>query len=109
MINIDNLSSKVTPVENNDAENHVKNAKTYAGGGKLFTRIKDSLNKVAENTPALLTIGGGITTVFGVATANPAITSAGAAIMTIGYKALSKDNSIAQLALSTITNTCRGK
>ena len=113
MTNIDTLSSNVIPAKDK-AEKVVNdnNTEKYTGGKNLFTKLKNVLKKVAENTPALLTIGGGIVSVVGAAIANPALANAGALIMAAGYKALSdknKSKGSTQLALSAHNNACHGR
>ena len=101
MINND-TTSKVTPVSIKEARKRTKDAETEKGGKKLFTTIKQTIDNIAKSTPALLTIGGGITAVTGVITGNPALARTGGAVMAIGYKALSneKSNLTKQVALA---------
>lgn len=74
------------------AQDFVKNGKSYSGGNNLFDRIKkfakDDFKKTfefAQNNPKAL-MGAGAAAMFtGMGTANPALTAAGAAIMTYGF------------------------
>lgn len=92
------------------AKKHVKDATHYSAGKILFSRIKEKMKEVAENTPTLLTIGGGALTVVGALSANPPLASAGAAIMAAGYSALKgKENNALKPAAVALAKVISGK
>ena len=73
------------------AKDFVKGATPYSGGRNLFSRIKEKMKEVAENTPAMLTVGGAALLVAGALSANPPLVTAGATIMAAGYNALKNE------------------
>lgn len=84
------------------AKDFVKGAMPYSGGRNLFSRIKEKMKEVAENTPTLLTVGGAALLVAGALSANPSLAGAGASIMAAGYSALKdeKGNNVLKPAIA---------
>lgn len=77
---------------NSKVQEFVNKAKAYAGGAKLFDRIKETVQKdwkrqveFLKNNPNKVMGAGAAAMLIGMETANPALAAAGAAIMTYGF------------------------
>lgn len=77
---------------NSKVQEFVNKAKAYAGGAKLFDRIKEAVQKdwqrqveFLKNNPNKVMGAGAAAMLIGMETANPALAAAGAAIMTYGF------------------------
>ena len=80
------------PVDKEQTADFVNKAKSYAGGSKLFDKVKtyfkDCVEKnidVLKDNPKLAATVGGLSLLAGMGTGNPALTAAGATIMTAGF------------------------
>lgn len=72
------------------AKDFIKGSKSYAGGKKLFTKIKDKIKTFAKENPKLLIAGGAAAVFAGIGTVNPELAAAGTIIMMVGIKEFSE-------------------
>ena len=71
------------------AKDFIKEAKCYAGGKSLFSKLKEKMETFAKENPKLLTIGGAAALFAGIGSVNPSLAAAATVVMSTGIKAWS--------------------
>ena len=104
---------------NSKVQEFVNKAKAYAGGAKLFDRIKEAVQKdwqrqveFLKNNPNKVMGAGAAAMLIGMETANPALAAAGAAIMTYGFcqkKLSALKNKVSKKETVTDKNATKGQ